>query len=109
MKKYILWMGVIVGVVAYSAIPFTDLGRGDEPKDQKWQRIDQSQYVGAAKCAECHQTYYDSWKDTGHNKMIRAPKSEGADRTIFADFSKPDPLRKFELKDVKWVIGHRWK
>ena len=41
--------------------------------------------------------------------MIRPAIAEGPNKTIVADFSKPDPNRPFELKDVKWVIGHRWK
>jgi predicted CXXCH cytochrome family protein len=72
-------------------------------------RIDQGQYVGSKKCAGCHQGYYDTWKTSAHNKMIRPAVAEGPDKTILAGFSKPDPNRPFELKDVKWVIGHRWK
>ena len=71
--------------------------------------IDQGAYVGSQKCAACHATYYDSWKDSPHNKMIRPAIADGPNKTILADFSKPDPNRPFELKDVKWVIGHRWK
>ena len=41
--------------------------------------------------------------------MIRPAVLEGAGKTVVADFSKPDPNRPFEFKDVKWVIGHRWK
>lgn len=74
-----------------------------------WPRIDQSQYIGSARCAECHPDHYQSWKSSAHNKMIRPPIPSGPDRTVMADFSKPDPNRPFELKDVRWVIGHRWK
>jgi predicted CXXCH cytochrome family protein len=41
--------------------------------------------------------------------MIRPPIAEGPKKTIFADFSSDSPYRTFTLKDVKWVIGHRWK
>jgi hypothetical protein len=41
--------------------------------------------------------------------MIRKPVLDGPGRTIVADFSKPSANRSFELKDVKWVIGYRWK
>jgi hypothetical protein len=75
----------------------------------KWRRIDQTQFVGSKKCAECHQAHYDGWKDSAHNKMIRPAIADGPDRTIAADFSIKSPYRSFELKDVKWVIGHRWK
>lgn len=79
------------------------------PGSKPWPHIDQSQYVGSIKCAECHREYFDDWKRSAHNKMIRPPIATGPDKTILADFSKPDPNRPFELKDVKWVIGHRWK
>ena len=78
-------------------------------KDDTLPRIDQKQYAGSEKCAACHKTYYESWKDSPHNKMIRPAIAEGPNKTILADFSKPDPNRPFEFKEVKWVIGHRWK
>jgi len=80
-----------------------------EPRVENWQAIDRAQYVGAKKCAECHVTHYDGWKDTAHNKMIRAPVTEGANKTVLADFSQPFPARTFGLADIKWVIGSRWK
>jgi predicted CXXCH cytochrome family protein len=81
----------------------------DEPKLSPWPHLDQSQYVGSPRCAQCHPAHYDGWKDTAHNKMIRPPITDGPNRTVLADFSQPSPARQFELKDVKWVIGHRWK
>jgi predicted CXXCH cytochrome family protein len=81
----------------------------DEPKAEAWPRIDQRQYVGSSRCADCHRTYYDGWKDTAHNKMIRKPVTEGPNRTVFADFTRKSPIRNFDLKDVKYVIGQRWK
>lgn len=107
--KRLLAISLCCLVAPFGGRPFTYRGRGEDLKDEKWPRIDQTQYAGSKKCAECHQTYYDAWKDSAHNKMIRPPKTEGPDRTVLADFSKPSPMRKFELKDVKWVIGHRWK
>jgi len=108
MKKFLTWASICFAVLGAGRDP-TDSGRGKEAKAGKWPRIDQTRYAGSKKCAECHQAYYDSWKDSGHNKMIRRPKIDGPDRTVLADFSQPSSVRKFELKDVKWVIGHRWK
>ena len=78
-------------------------------KEPTWRRIDQSQYVGAKKCAECHADYVDGWKNTLHAKMIMPAIAEGPNQTIVADFSQASKHRNFELKDVKWVIGSRWK
>jgi predicted CXXCH cytochrome family protein len=72
-------------------------------------RVDQTQYLGSDKCAACHKGHYASWKDSAHNKMIRPVIADGPNKNVQADFSKSDPNRPFELKEVKWVIGHRWK
>jgi len=36
-----------------------------------WRRIDQTQYVGSQKCAECHKGHYVDWKGSAHNKMMQ--------------------------------------
>ncbi len=107
--KHLLWAVPCYLALAVFGRPITDRGFSAPPTALQWPRIDQTQYVGAARCAECHKTHFDGWKDTGHNKMIRPAVAEGANRTILADFTQPSPVRSFELKDVKWVIGHRWK
>jgi predicted CXXCH cytochrome family protein len=107
--KRIVWVSICCLLVVVNGRQFTAKGRGEEPTGEKWPRIDQAQYAGSKQCAECHQTHYDGWKDSAHNKMIRPPKTDGPDRTVLADFGTPSPVRGFELKDVKWVIGHRWK
>lgn len=68
-----------------------------------------TEFVGAKKCAECHQAHMAGWENTAHNKMIRVPTTEGPHPTVLADFSVASEHRKFELKDVKWVVGSRWK
>jgi len=95
--------GVAIGITASIA------AHGEEPKPAPWRHIDQSQYVGAVKCSECHLSHYDGWKDTAHNKMIRVPVAEGPNKNILADFAIASEHRQFELKDVKWVVGSRWK
>lgn len=72
-------------------------------------RIDQKAYAGSKRCAECHQVHYAGWKSSAHNKMIRPAIFTGPNKTVVADFKTPSPNRPFEAKDVKWVIGHRWK
>ena len=71
--------------------------------------IDRSQYVGSKKCGECHAAHLTGWSETAHTKMIRPPVVDGPKATVLADFTIPSEHRKFELKDVKWVIGSRWK
>ena len=107
--KHTVWASLCCLVAAVVGTGITGAGRREGPSGGTWPRIDQAQYVGSTKCAECHKTHYEAWKDTAHNKMIRPPITRGPKRTVLADFSQPSPVRKFELKDVKWVIGHRWK
>ena len=110
MKQFLLVMTTLCLMIAAFVGPKFQIKSHAEPaKDVAVPHLDQSQYIGSRKCADCHQTYYDTWKGSAHNKMIRPAIAEGPNKTILADFSKPSPFRPFELKDVKWVIGHRWK
>ena len=70
MKRIICVVGGFVAI-AVGGQQLIHSSHGKDPRSEKWPHIDQTQYVGAKKCAECHQTYYESWKDTAHNKMIR--------------------------------------
>ena len=96
---------ILLGFVS----PFSTLKSKASSTDVELPHLDQSQYIGSQKCEACHKSYFDSWKVSAHNKMIRPAIFEGPDRTVVADFSKPSEFRPFEMKDVKWVIGHRWK
>jgi predicted CXXCH cytochrome family protein len=113
MKSILFFAASCVVFFMYCLFPamssFGARARPVEGAGAEWSHIDQREYVGAAKCAQCHKTHYEGWKDSAHNKMIRKPIADGPDRTVLADFNQPSKYRHFELKDVKWVIGHRWK
>jgi predicted CXXCH cytochrome family protein len=106
--KHLIWASLACLLLGISGMHFQGKVRS-AAADPKWRRIDQNAYAGSQKCAECHQSHYDGWKNSAHNKMIRPPIAEGKERTVLADFGQASPHRQFELKDVKWVIGHRWK
>lgn len=106
MKTILLFSSCSVAVLVTTLM---QRGRSAEGTGVKWPHLNQAEYVGGAKCAECHKTHYDGWKDSAHNKMIRRPIAEGPQRTVLADFNQSSEFRRFELKDVRWVIGHRWK
>jgi len=86
----------------------SELVSSAEPASASWRRVEQSRYVGSKTCQECHEDHHKGWRSTRHAKMIREAVSEGAGRTILADFSHPDPSS-FTPQDIKWVIGSRWK
>ncbi|MFM8471304.1 MAG: hypothetical protein ACKODH_15315 [Limisphaerales bacterium] len=46
------------------------LRAADAPKDLNLAalpKVDATQFVGAQKCATCHQSYFDGWKGTLHS------------------------------------------
>ncbi len=109
MKRTLIVSTICLGIAVVFAPQWTSKSHAATRKDEPLPHIDQAQYAGSETCAKCHTDYAESWKNSAHNKMIRPAIAEGKNRTILADFSKPDTNRPFELKDVKWVIGHRWK
>jgi predicted CXXCH cytochrome family protein len=64
-------------------------------------------FVGSESCKGCHAAAYAGWKQTRMANVIRDPK-EHPD-AVLGDFAHPDPVRTFELKDVAFVYGSRWK
>ena len=107
MKQALLGFSAVflVAIIAYGS----NKANGSGKVQTSLPTIDPHAYAGSKKCESCHKSYYQTWHDSGHNQMIRPAIPRGPNRTILADFSKPDPNRPINLKDVKWVIGHRWK
>lgn len=69
--------------------------------------IAKAQFVGSAACRSCHQEHYDGWKQTRMANVVRDPKVHP--EAVLGDFSHPDPTRTFDLNDVAFVYGSRWK
>jgi len=67
----------------------------------------QAHFVGSEKCRTCHEDLYKNWKETRMANVVRDPKAHP--EAVLGDFSHPHPLRSFELKDVAFVYGSRWK
>ncbi len=66
-----------------------------------------SEYVGSEACAKCHPAIYARWKKTRMANVVRDPREHP--EAVIPDFSKPDPLLTFTLKDVAFVYGSKWK
>ncbi|MEI6713768.1 MAG: cytochrome c3 family protein [Verrucomicrobiota bacterium] len=103
------FVGMLGAVWTAGANPVAETTKGVGVARTVDKSVDRSEYVGAQKCGECHAGHFAGWKETGHNKMIRPPTTEGKQATVLADFNQPSEFRHFELKDVKWVVGSRWK
>lgn len=97
------------GVMGLVSLALVGRGHAAAGLDTALPRIEQKEYAGSKRCAACHQTHYDGWKGSAHNQMIRPVITRGPGKTVLADFKTTSPNRTFELKDVRWVIGHRWK
>ena len=64
-------------------------------------------FVGSARCATCHPDVYATWKKTRMANVVRDPK-EFPD-AVLGDFSHPNPVRTFDLSQVAFAYGSRWK
>jgi predicted CXXCH cytochrome family protein len=64
-------------------------------------------YVGSESCNSCHAEAYAGWKQTRMANVVRDPKTHP--EAVLADFTHANPLVNFELKDVAFVYGSRWK
>ncbi len=67
----------------------------------------QAHFVGSAKCQECHKEKFDAWSHSRHPKMIQDPKKDPS--VIVGDFSKLPKDANFNLKDVVYTIGGKFK
>src|SRR5436190_5330275 len=66
-----------------------------------------AQFVGSAACSTCHASVYARWKKTRMANVVTDPQVHP--EVVLPDFSKPDPLLNFSLKDVAFVYGTKWK
>jgi len=64
-------------------------------------------FVGSQACRACHADVYDGWKQTRMANVLRDPKPHPD--AVLGDFSHPDAARTFDLSDVAFVYGSRWK
>lgn len=112
MTHCILIFGLTWPCLLFTALCFSIMaGAADGPPELKLDalpKIDTTQFVGAERCAKCHESYFDGWKTTLHSKMVQRPIAEGPGKTILGDFSIPSTNHP-ALKDVKGVVGSRWK
>ena len=73
--------------------------RNDEQK--------KAHFVGAKKCAECHEENHKSWSHSRHPKMIQDPNADPS--VVVADFSKLPADANFALKDAVYTVGGKFK
>ena len=67
----------------------------------------EAQFVGQAKCAECHKKQHKGWSHSRHPKMIQDIKLDPS--VVVADFSKLPEDANFMLKDAVYTVGGKFK
>jgi hypothetical protein len=66
-----------------------------------------AQFVGSETCRKCHEAVYKAWKQTRIANVVCDPKIHP--ESVLGDFTHPDPNRPFDLSQVAFVYGSRWK
>jgi hypothetical protein len=69
--------------------------------------VSQRTFVGSARGGLCHPDVYATWKKTRMANVVRDPKLYP--EAVLGDFSHTDPVRTFDLSQVAFVYGSRWK
>jgi predicted CXXCH cytochrome family protein len=64
-------------------------------------------YVGSEQCKPCHEAVYNRWKSTRMANVVRDPKAHP--ESVLGDFAHPSPIRDFDLDQVAFVYGSRYK
>lgn len=72
------------------------------------------EFVGSAKCGQCHAEQHKTWKQSYHAKMVR-PKDEAILKDVVAQWANGGPTKvnltgaPAKLDDVIYVVGSNWK
>jgi len=94
MRRLFMAAPIVLGVLVGIADP---QGNGTQ----------QLHFVGSESCRNCHLREYEGWKQTRMAKVVSDPQVHP--EVVLGDFTHADPLVTFELKDVAFVYGTRWK
>jgi hypothetical protein len=116
MMKVFLVIAIVLGVVAYGALPAV---AGDE-LDNLLEKP--KIFVGSDKCKECHLAQYYSWRTTMHSRMAQDARVnkdaiivELDEKRIRADLAKrklkvpADQIYVPTPEEIKYTIGSKWK
>ncbi|HEX5048800.1 MAG TPA: cytochrome c3 family protein [Gammaproteobacteria bacterium] len=64
-------------------------------------------FTGSAACRDCHRSEYDRWQKTRMANVVVDPKKHP--EAVLGDFSKPNDLVNFKIRDVAFLYGSHWK
>ncbi|GAB4320390.1 MAG: hypothetical protein Kow0074_10670 [Candidatus Zixiibacteriota bacterium] len=97
-----LLAAALTAVVSLAVIGCSDddspTGGGDVPLE----------FVGSAKCGECHAEKYSDWKESGH--PYKLTKIENGQAPQYPHSAVPNPPDGYTWNDISYVIGgYGWK
>jgi predicted CXXCH cytochrome family protein len=64
-------------------------------------------YVGSDACQDCHTQIYERWRETPMANIL-VDVSERP-QVILGDFATPNPLVTFDIEDIAFTYGSKWK
>jgi predicted CXXCH cytochrome family protein len=64
-------------------------------------------FVGSESCQKCHAEAYKGWKQTRMANVVRDPKAHP--EAVLGDFTHANPIVTFDIGQVAFVYGSRWK
>lgn len=85
--------GAVTGTSSTGPSPFSQRASAD--------------YVGSAKCGECHDRVYATWFGTGHAQIIQVVKDNPL--AIQGDFVSKSAVRTFDATGIVFTHGVLWK
>ncbi len=100
-------LAAIVAVLSFASLTVAQPRASLVPVASPQKLSPTAHYVGSKTCQTCHQEVYERWSKTKMANVVRDPKLHPD--AVVADFSKPNPLVTFSLKDVDLVYGSGWK
>jgi predicted CXXCH cytochrome family protein len=96
------WVYIAVALCITANCSVTGLGAA-----RSLAQTPESRYVGSASCQRCHAEAYKGWQQTRMSKVVQDPKEHP--EAVLGDFAHPNPLVNFNLSQVAFVYGSRWK
>src|ERR1700726_3598327 len=66
-----------------------------------------ARFVGSDSCKKCHADEFNGWKQTRMANVVRDPKEHP--EAVLGDFAHPTADVNFDLSQVAFVYGSRWK
>lgn len=100
-------MGLVFVALGFGTVQSARRGGPVGLQESKSGAGQKATFVGSEKCEKCHEELYQGWKQTRMANVVRDPKVHP--EAVLGDFAHPDANVTFDLSQVAFVYGSRWK